>query len=48
MPLAGRPLTRPLYLVRRQGRTLPLAAQSLWELLAAHRGDIGGAGGREG
>ncbi len=44
VPLAGRALTRPLYLVRRKGRGLSVAAQALAELLIAHRGDIGGAG----
>lgn len=44
VPLAGRALTRPLYLVRRKGRSLSVAAQALTELLIAHRGDIGGAG----
>lgn len=44
VPLAGRALTRPLYLVRRKGRSLSVAAQALYELLIAHRGDIGGAG----
>jgi DNA-binding transcriptional LysR family regulator len=46
VPLAGRALTRPLYLVRRKGRSLSVAAQALAELLIAHRGDIGGAGDR--
>ncbi len=46
VPLAGRALTRPLYLVRRKGRSLSVAAQALVELLIAHRGDIGGAGDR--
>lgn len=44
VPLAGRALTRPLYLVQRKGRSLSVAAQALYELLIAHRGDIGGAG----
>ena len=44
VPLAGRVLTRPLYLVQRKGRSLSVAAQALYELLIAHRGDIGGAG----
>ncbi|HEY9320529.1 MAG TPA: LysR substrate-binding domain-containing protein, partial [Achromobacter sp.] len=44
VPLAGRALTRPLYLVQRKGRTLSVAAQALYALLIAHRGDIGGAG----
>ena len=44
VPLAGRALTRPLYLVQRKGRSLSMAAQALYELLIAHRGDIGGAG----
>jgi len=42
-PLAGKPLTRPLYLVRRQGRTLSVAAQTLYDLLRQHRGQIGEA-----
>ncbi|GAB1579115.1 LysR family transcriptional regulator [Bordetella petrii] len=42
-PLAGRPLTRPLYLVRRQGRTLSSAAQALYDLLLEHRERIGSA-----
>ncbi len=44
VPLAGRALTRPLYLVRRKGRSLSVAAQALADLLIGHRGDIGGAG----
>lgn len=44
VPLAGRALTRPLYLVQRKGRSLSVAAQALYALLIAHRGDIGGAG----
>jgi len=40
-PLAGKPLTRPLYLVRRQGRALSVAAQTLYDLLRQHRGQIG-------
>ncbi|MGE6917262.1 LysR family transcriptional regulator [Achromobacter kerstersii] len=44
VPLAGRALTRPLYLVQRKGRSLSVAAQALVDLLIAHRGDIGGAG----
>ncbi|MNT54518.1 HTH-type transcriptional activator CmpR [compost metagenome] len=44
VPLAGRALTRPLYLVQRKGRSLSVAAQTLADLLIAHRGDIGGAG----
>ena len=44
VPLAGRALTRPLYLVQRRGRSLSVAAQALADLLIAHRGDIGGAG----
>lgn len=44
VPLAGRALTRPLYLVQRKGRSLSVAAQALVDLLMAHRGDIGGAG----
>ncbi|OZI35728.1 LysR family transcriptional regulator [Bordetella genomosp. 1] len=35
-PLAGRALTRPLYLVRRRGRSLSVAAQGLHDLLLAH------------
>ena len=46
VPLAGRALTRPLYLVRRKGRSLSVAAQALADLLIALRGDIGGAGQR--
>ncbi|CAM4091437.1 LysR family transcriptional regulator [Bordetella tumulicola] len=42
-PLAGKALTRPLYLVRRQGRTLSTAAQTLYDLLKEHRGQIGEA-----
>jgi len=41
-PLAGKPLTRPLYLVRRQGRSLSVAAQTLYDLLMEHRERIGG------
>ncbi len=40
VPLAGKALTRPLYLVRRKGRTLSVAAQALYDLLREHRGDI--------
>lgn len=40
VPLAGKALTRPLYLVRRKGRTLSVAAQALYDLLRQHRGDI--------
>jgi len=40
-PLAGKPLTRPLYLVRREGRALSVAAQSLYDLLREHREHIG-------
>ncbi|MGY6269127.1 LysR family transcriptional regulator [Achromobacter denitrificans] len=40
VPLAGKALTRPLYLVRRKGRSLPVAAQALYELLREHSGDI--------
>ncbi|MCD0501748.1 LysR family transcriptional regulator [Bordetella petrii] len=40
-PLAGKPLTRPLYLVRRQGRSLSVAAQTLYDLLLEHREQIG-------
>jgi len=43
VPLAGKALLRPLYLVWRQGRSLPLAAQALYDLLWASRADIGGA-----
>ncbi|MFJ1299466.1 LysR substrate-binding domain-containing protein [Pseudomonadota bacterium AL_CKDN230030165-1A_HGKHYDSX7] len=35
-PLAGRALTRPLYLVRRKGRSLSVAAQGLHDLLITH------------
>jgi len=34
--LAGRALTRPLYMVRRKGRALSVAAQGLHDLLLAH------------
>lgn len=36
-PLSGKPLTRPLYLVRREGRALSVAAQTLYDLLRHHR-----------
>jgi LysR family carnitine catabolism transcriptional activator len=39
-PLAGKAPTRSLYLVKRSGRTLPLAAQTLYDLLLRHRPDI--------
>ncbi|AMG35402.1 MULTISPECIES: LysR family transcriptional regulator [Achromobacter] len=42
VPLAGKALLRPLYLVWRQGRSLPLAAQALYDLLWASRAEIGG------
>ena len=42
-PLAGKPLTRPLYLVRREGRALSVAAQTLYDLLRQHREHIGGS-----
>lgn len=42
VPLAGKALTRPLYLVRRKGRTLSVAAQALYDLLREHRKDIDG------
>lgn len=41
VPLAGKALTRPLYLVKRQGRSLSAAAQALYQLLSDHRGRIG-------
>ncbi len=44
VPLAGKALTRPLYLVRRKGRTLSVAAQALYDLLREHRVDIDSAG----
>jgi DNA-binding transcriptional LysR family regulator len=44
VPLAGKALTRPLYLVRRKGRTLSVAAQALYDLLREHRGDIDSPG----
>ncbi|WP_459614053.1 LysR family transcriptional regulator [Bordetella sp. 2513F-2] len=40
-PLQGRALTRPLYLVRRKGRTLSAAAQAFYDLLLAHRASLG-------
>lgn len=40
-PLAGKALTRPLYLVRREGRALSVAAQTLYDLLKEHRDRIG-------
>ncbi|ARP94055.1 LysR family transcriptional regulator [Bordetella genomosp. 13] len=40
-PLQGRALTRPLYLVRRKGRALSVAAQTLYDLLMAHRAELG-------
>ncbi|CAB3831712.1 LysR family transcriptional regulator [Achromobacter anxifer] len=40
VPLAGKTLTRPLYLVRRKGRTLSVAAQALYDLLREHRQDM--------
>lgn len=43
-PLAGKPLTRPLYLVRREGRALSVAAQTLYDLLREHREHIGRVG----
>jgi DNA-binding transcriptional LysR family regulator len=36
-PLAGKVPTRSLYLVRRTGRTLPLAAQTLYDTLLRQR-----------
>lgn len=41
-PLAGRPPTRPLYLVRRRGRSLSVAARTLYDLLLERRGDMRG------
>lgn len=40
-PLQGRALTRPLYLVRRKGRGLSVAAQTFYDLLMAHRARLG-------
>ncbi|CAM4171074.1 DNA-binding transcriptional regulator, LysR family [Bordetella tumbae] len=40
-PLAGKPLTRPLYLVRREGRALSVAAQTLYDLLREHVSELG-------
>jgi len=41
LPLPGRALTRPLYLVRRKGRGLSVAAQTFYDLLMAHRARLG-------
>jgi len=40
VPLAGRALTRSLYLVKRRGRTLPPAAEALYAMLMAERAKI--------
>lgn len=40
-PLQGKSLTRPLYLVRRKGRSLSVAAQTFYDLLLAHRAALG-------
>lgn len=37
LPLSGKAPTRSLYLVKRSGRTLPVAAQTLYKLLLQHR-----------
>ena len=42
VPLAGRALTRPLHLVRREGRSLSVAAQALYDLLRERRVELGG------
>ncbi|WP_144639611.1 LysR family transcriptional regulator [Bordetella genomosp. 13] len=42
-PLQGRALTRPLYLVKRKGRALSVAAQTFYDLLMAHRASLGQA-----
>jgi hypothetical protein len=39
-PLAGKAPTRALYLVKRSGRTLPVAAQTLYDTLLRHRAHI--------
>ncbi len=39
-PLQGRALTRPLYLVKRKGRGLSVAAQTFYDLLMAHRAGL--------
>jgi len=39
-PLQGRALTRSLYLVRRKGRSLSMAAQAFHDLLMAHRDSL--------
>lgn len=44
VPLAGRALTRPLHLVRREGRSLSVAAQALYDLLRERRVELGGEG----
>ena len=41
VPLAGRALTRPLHLVRREGRSLSVAAQALYDLLRERRVELG-------
>lgn len=42
-PLAGKGLARSLYLVKRRGRALSVAAQALYDILAARRHEIGQA-----
>jgi DNA-binding transcriptional LysR family regulator len=42
-PLAGKAPTRSLYLVRRSGRSLPLAAQTLYDTLLGQRAHIAAA-----
>ncbi|ANN77728.1 LysR family transcriptional regulator [Bordetella flabilis] len=42
-PLAGKAPTRSLYLVRRSGRSLPLAAQTLYDTLVCQRAHIASA-----
>jgi DNA-binding transcriptional LysR family regulator len=42
-PLAGKAPTRSLYLVRRSGRSLPLAAQTLYDTLLRQRAHIASA-----
>lgn len=41
-PLAGKGLARSLYLVKRRGRTLSVAAQALYDALKERRDSIGG------
>ncbi|SOE49928.1 LysR family transcriptional regulator YbhD [plant metagenome] len=40
-PLAGKGLARALYLIKREGRTLSVAAETLYQLLMQRRGEIG-------